>query len=592
MTKSGSLNGGTLAAVAVSTGLLVGLRSIVFVELPRLQTLIGVDTLPREGLGVRWTSRALWPSDFQLAGLERLMEVVAVLVLAAALVGTLNAVILLAESAANRGRELAVRSAVGATPRVLASGMFRELRTLVLTGLTLGTLLGIAGGGLARLLWPGPLVSVRPSAAWDLLIGLGMMVVVLAVAHVVTGIRAAQGPRAAAALRAGARVGADPMAVFVRKALGAGHTAVAGTLLVAALTLTLTFEEPGAQDPRGAATVTTYTVSSPGPARWDEVLANIREIPGIEAESLAAPGALIGLGIREIAIAECGRCSRGGMPAPLWTASADHHAVGPRFFELAGIDIVAGRDFGPADLVGSERVVLVNQTFARTSFERGEPIGKKVRIGSDFANWYTVIGVVEDARVVTLGADDSPREAVYMSALQQRPRSATVLVRGRDEAVAQVQDSLARAGYSPGPAQTVSEHRADAGATLLWTQRTARLVSLLALALAMYGVYATALQTTRRQVGELAVRRALGADARRIAAYVLLGRLRVACWGLAGFAFFGTLMVALLQNAAGLPPAGFTTYGAIAVFLVVVTFVASGRALREALAVEPAAALV
>lgn len=582
--------GSASVALAAATGLMVGLRSIVHVELPRLHSLIGIDAIPREGLGIAWTSRAVWPADLQLAGLDRLVVVVAAIVLAAALVGTLNAVMLLAEAAASRGRELAVRGALGATPTVLASEMIGAIRTLLITGVALGTVLGIAAGGLARLLWPGPLLGMRPGASGDLLLGVGIAVALAAAAHVSTGLRAAHGSRAASALRAGARAGSDPMAVFVRNALSAGHTAVAGALLVAALALTQALDEGGAIGP-GGATSTTFTVTSPGPAGWVDLLSEIREIPGIEAESLAAPGALVGLGVREIATSECGRCWRGDMPAPLWTALADHIAVAPGFFELAGIEVVEGRDFDSADRLGSERVALVNETFARTSFERGRPIGKKVRIGSDFANWYTVIGVVTDVRSPVVGSDESAREVVYMSALQQPPRSGTLLVRGSDDAVVVVDDTLARAGYSPGRARTLSEHRADSAATLLWSQRLAALVAILALALAAHGVYATALQTTRRQVGELAVRRAVGADARRIAVYVLTGRLRVVGWGLAGFGFFGTLMVALLQNAAGLPPAGPMAYGIIATVLVLVALTASARATREALTVDPAAVL-
>jgi hypothetical protein len=72
---------------------------------------------------------------------------------------------------------------------------------------------------------------------------------------------------------------------------------------------------------------------------------------------------------------------------------------------------------------------------------------------------------------------------------------------------------------------------------------------------------------------------------------VLLERVRVTAWGLAGFAFFGTLVVALLQNAAGMRPAGPATYGAIAAVLTAGALLASSQAVGEALAVEPAEAL-
>jgi ABC-type antimicrobial peptide transport system permease subunit len=115
----------------------------------------------------------------------------------------------------------------------------------------------------------------------------------------------------------------------------------------------------------------------------------------------------------------------------------------------------------------------------------------------------------------------------------------------------------------------------------------AAVVAGLALLLAGHGVYATALQTTRRRIAELAIRRALGASPRRIVAYVLLDRLRVVAWGLAGFAFFGMLAVALLQNAAGLPPAPPGAYLGIALALAALAIAASARAAQEATTVEP-----
>ena len=108
--------GGTLASLAAAAGLLVGLRTIASYELPRPASLLGIEPMAREGLGVLWSVRAMWPVEFQAAALERLIGLLAALVLAAIAIATLNAVILLAENAADRRQELAIRSALGANP--------------------------------------------------------------------------------------------------------------------------------------------------------------------------------------------------------------------------------------------------------------------------------------------------------------------------------------------------------------------------------------------------------------------------------------------------------------------------------------------
>jgi hypothetical protein len=583
-------SGGALVAVSASVGLLAGMRAAIRVDLPGLHPLLELDGIPREGLGIAWSARALWPADIQASALERLLVVLCALALSAVLVATLNALILLAESAANRRAELAVRSAVGATPAVIARMLRLELRPLLTAGAALGLLAGLAGGGAARALWPGPLASVSLRSPTDLLVAVAGLVGALTAVYVHGGLRAARPERAASVLRAGTRTGADPMAVFARKALTAGHTSLAGTLLVGTLALSGTLGAASGGDDDGygdeGATVA-YSATAPRAGAWSELLARVAGIPGIEAESLGAPGALLGLGIREVATAECGNCSRGLMPAPLWNVLADHHAVSPGFFELAGIEVLSGRPFTASDGPDAEPVILVNETFARTAFERGLPIGKRVRIGSDLGSWYRVIGVVADHAVPVLGADASPKEVVYLSALQQSPRSGTLLLRGSGGALDRAEATMAGLGFAAGPRRTLGEHRANAARPLRWAYMIAAVVAGLALLLAGHGVYATALQTTRRRIAELAIRRALGASPRRIVAYVLLDRLRVVAWGLAGFAFFGMLAVALLQNAAGLPPAPPGAYLGIALALAALAIAASARAAQEATTVEP-----
>jgi len=584
--RAAPTSGGVFVALVTTFGILTGARSIAHFETPRPASLLEPVLLSRQGIGIAWSDLALWPADIQQAAMERVIAVVTGLFAAAALLALLNAVTLLVEAASSRRAELAVRSAVGASPRDLIAMLLRELRAVGTLAFSLGLFTGMLLGAVARRTWPGPTEPVAWLTASDLVTGLAVVVALAAGAYVRAGMVASRPARAAAVLRAGARTAVDPLEIFGRKLLTAGHASVAGALLVAAFALSGGDPLGPGSEPAGDAEVFMIDAEAPAVGAWRAALARLDEIPGLEAESLSTPGALSGLGVRDLATAECGRCSRGGMPAPLWTVVADHHAVTPGFFGLAGVDVVEGRDFDDA-AVDDEPVVLVNQTFARTAFERGRPIGKRVRVGTGLGSWYRVIGVVADVHVPVLGADELGRSVVYLDARLHEPRGGSVVLRGTEDAAEAASDLLVDFGFTAGPAHDADAYLSAAKAPLRWSERLTWIIGLLGLATAIHGVYLAALQTTRRRGREIAVRRALGAGAARIALHVLGDRLRVVSWGLGGFVFLGTLVIGLLRSAVGVPVPGPATYLAIAVGLGVVSLVASSRAAREAILVEP-----
>lgn len=578
-------------ALTAGVGLLVGLRSIARLELPGVRSLLALRSVPREGIGVSWSSRALWPAEVQAAALERLVGFFAVLVLASTAVATLNAIILLAESSASRRGELAVRAAVGATPLRLVAMLLAELRTLCAAGVALGLILGLAVGAGARVAWPGPSLPmhlVAGPADWTWAVA--FVLVLLAGAYVSAGVRMVRTSRAPEVLRGGTRLSADPGAVFVRKALAAVHIAVAGAVVVGALTLASALDDVRSVAP-GAEKTVTVEGTAPAPGAWKSLLGDLREMPGLAAESLATPGALAGLGVRDLITAECGRCIIGLVPTPIVTALADHHAVSDGYFDLAGIRLLRGRTFRAEDEVGAPPVAIVSRAFANSSFENGQPLGKRVRVGTGLYDWYTVVGVVEDAHVPVLGSEEVEREAVYLSARQHPPYSAVVLMRGDASGIERARMAMADAGFSPGEPKGLREMREEAASPLRWTYRAAVFLSVLTLLLAAHGVYVAALQTTRRRALDLAVRRAVGASYGRIVRHVLAERLRVTAWGLGGMLFFGTLVVAMLAAATGLRALGPARYAEVAVGLLITALVASLRGAHEALSVEPVALL-
>ena len=577
---------GALVAAAAAVGLLVAIRTLAAIDTGGFAALLEVETLPSESFGIRWSDRTSWPVDAQLSAWEGLLRTIAALFLASISVATLNALILLAESSASRRGELAVRSALGATPWALSGHLLAELRTLTVAGYALGLVAGLAAGFAARLAWPHVSAPVLSSPPVDLVVALAALTALLIAAHLGGVRRVTRTGGGVSELRSGSRASADPLAVFVRKALSAMHVTVTATVLLVMLALA---DGPGVDASSHARPgPSTQVVEATSPSGgWTGALEVLADVPGLEAESLAAPGALVGLGIRDIAITECGACMRGGLPSPLWNALADHHVVGPGYFGLTGMELLEGRAFTTADDRDSARVAIVNRTFARTSFERGRPIGKRIRIGTDFDHWYTVIGVVENESVRALGADGVEREAVYLSSLQLPSTIGRIVVRGDDNAVQAARTALSEAGFDPGPAMSLEAFRARYAAPITWSGLVASALAAAALLLAVHGIYVVGLQTARRRRSDLAVRRAVGAPAWRIVVYVLAERLRVTAWGLAGFGFFGLVALSLVQGATGRAGPGIEGYLMIATGLTAVALMASVRAARESLTVEP-----
>jgi putative ABC transport system permease protein len=582
---------GAWVAVSAVIGLLVGLRAVVAFEPPHVVPLLHVPPIPREGLGIAWSARAAWPVDIQSAALGRLVRLLVAIVSATVGIATLNVLVLLAEGAVSRRRALAVRVALGASPMGFARALIREMWTLGVAGVSMGLVLGLAGGGAARASWPGVVLGPHiTSGLGDASLALLPIAALIVWGHAGTAWRSLRGSRLQDALRAGGRVTADPGAVFVRRALPVLQMAVAGSVSIAALTLSGGIRIGGRADSadRGAVVV---GAAAPAPGSWRTLLTELAAVPGLEAESLSTPGALVGLGIRDYVTTQCGACVRGGLPVPLWGAVADNHAVTPGFFALSGTELIDGRAFTWRDGLASERVALVSRAFARSSFEDGRPIGKRIQLGTSLDAWYTVIGVVADSRSSVLGTDDRPREAVYLSALQQPPRSGYLLLLGSDDAVAESVAMMRREGFIPSEPVPLRDFRRARVAPLRWMQGVGFWLALMTLALTAHGVHATALQVARHRRREMAIRRALGTRTSSLILLTLGEHARVGLWGVAGMTFFGTMLVAFLREVAGVTPAGPALYLAVATGLVLLSVAASLRATTEALSVEPGAVI-
>jgi predicted permease len=219
-------------------------------------------------------------------------------------------------------------------------------------------------------------------------------------------------------------------------------------------------------------------------------------------------------------------------------AQADFSLASPGYFSTMNIPRLRGRDFTDADRYGGEPVAIISEALARQSFPNEDPIGRRLQCGLDNESmqWMTIVGVVGNVR------QDSPASpaaaALYMPLAQHPYRANEVQVAIRAEVepsslTAQVKHVVQE--MNPDVATkftTMDAMVARSVADSRFRTTLAMSFGVLALLLAIMGVYAVMSYVTVQRTGEFAIRSALGASRSAILQLVLGGAARLAGVGL------------------------------------------------------------
>jgi putative ABC transport system permease protein len=500
----------------------------------------------------------------------------------------------------SRGREMAIRVALGA-------GRGRLVRQLLIEGSTLALAGGLAGLVLARLSL-GAIVALAPADVGRLG-GVGLDGTVLAVSALAVGVSglvlgllpAAVVWRARPALdlrAAGVALGTRPR---LRQTLVAVEVALAVALVVGATLFGESLLRLRRVDV-GFATrnLLTFSVSLTGDraeyqskqvAFYEAMLRGIRALPGVVSAGGAVTLPVGGDDFATPLFAE-------GQPVP--PPGQERHVgfqiVGAHWFDTLGMRVLDGRAFTADDTHRDAPVAIVNRTLATLLWPGQNPIGRHVRSNRSGAGpWLTVVGVVSDIR--HFGPAQPPRPELYEPYYENSLPFLEVAVRTAGDPLALVKPIRAIV-TGIDPAQPISgvstmAHYLDMAygserflSTLTLTFGT------LALVLAVLGVYGVAGWSTVQRTREFGLRTALGATPTAVSALVLRQALIPVWWGVAA----GTLAaVALSRAVRGLlfetapgDPAGLLIAGGV-VFLsaLVACWIPAHRAAR----IDPVAAL-
>jgi len=270
--------------------------------------------------------------------------------------------------------------------------------------------------------------------------------------------------------------------------------------------------------------------------------------------------------------------------------------VTPDYFATLGIPVRRGRVFTDADREGAQPVVVISESVARLYWGTNDPIGKRLRIGEHLERTVTVVGVVPDTRYRELR---EARPSVYFPLRQPffpfEPVTLAIRTTGPPaELVPTIRRVIGEA--EPGVALASA---APFGTYLEEPLAQPRLNALLlavfagsAVALAAVGLFGAMATMVRQRTRELGVRMALGATAAELQRLVMRRGLMIASLGLSlgliGALLANRLLVALLYN---VTPTDLATLTMVAALLLAVGLVACVVPARQAMRVDPVAAL-
>jgi macrolide transport system ATP-binding/permease protein len=517
------------------------------------------------------------------------------------LVACANVSNLLLARAAGRRKEIAVRFAVGASRG-------RLIRQLLTEGLVLSGLAAVLGVALAVLLIR-RLSGVEMPTFYPLALDLSVDVRSLLFAILVATLTAL----AFALVPALRTSGTDLVpALKGESARGGSRSRLMGTLVAAQVAVSLVLLVAGGlfmrsmheaqRVPLGFRTdhalLATLNLDQPGydRGRQERLVLDLAErvaaLPDVSGTSYAAPlpmefssgGGLIYPEGRELT----GDAESGERIA--WTH------VGPDYFGVMETRIVAGRSFDRGDDAQGKQVAIVNQTLAEAYWPGQNPIGRTLRFGSPESEPVEVVGVAQNGKYRAVV--EPPMPYVYLPLLQGEIDGPTLIVRtlGEPEATAPAVRAALRSLDPTVPLLEVKtlEDLIEGRAMIAFRigAGMSGSVGILALGLAMIGLYGIVTLGVTRRTREIGIRMALGAERRRVIAMLLGQGMRLviigACIGVGLSLLVGRVLGGLLVGVDGADPATFAVVvGTLTAVAAVATWLPSRRAAR----VDPSRAL-
>jgi len=562
----------------------------------------------------RWSAEARPLNTIRVASsLKRSLLVLFGAVGLVLLIACVNLANLLIARAVARRQEIAVRLAIGAARARLVRMLVTESVVLATLGGVVGLAVALLGTRLLSAMNPQETLSVQGLGGGIGAVGfdsikldanaLAFTVVVTLTVGLLFGLLPAlRATRAdltrdlkegSAAAGTGRRVGASRRSLVVAE-VALALVLLAGSGLMIRSLANLLSVDPGF-DSRN---VLTLRLSIPAgdvapdsmPGFYEQLQRTIAALPGV----------------RQVALADCPPLNNGcngtimtfvdRPQSSSGNAQVGVHWVSPSWFGTMRVPLKHGRPFSETDRLGTPKVVLINEAAARDYFRGEDPIGKKVAVyQGGFHTGAEVIGIVGDVRFGTI--DSTARPDVYISYGQARISRMMIFVRtaGDPWSVASSVRAAIRDFAPRNPlydVRAMHERVATASAQTRFSAVLLGFFAVVALSLAVMGIYGVMSFGVAQRTGEIGIRMALGAGRSRVLRLVIRDGVLLAGTGvLIGLAAaLGTtrVMRSLLFEVTTTDP---WTYVGMAGVLAAAALLASWIPARRAAGIDPMVAL-
>jgi predicted permease len=533
------------------------------------------------------------------------------------LIGCVNVANLLLARASARGREMALRQALGAARHRLVSQLLTE-----------GLLLSLIGGaaGLGILFWTkGLLLRIVPeslprlnelSMNWSvLLFAAGATLVAGTIFGLAPALHAGRPDLTSMLKQQGRGSTGSGEQARTRRVLVVTEFALSLVLMIAAGLLLRSFADllhvSLGFDPKKVMAVRLW-LPIPNDPETDIYRTPAQQAPFLR-EILRRGGMLTGveqIAVGDLAALPLGHDRNDLNPFPLIVEGRETPSneaplvngsiVTPEYFHLLGMTLLRGRLFTEFDDEKAPQVAVVNQAFARTYWPSEEPVGKHLRLNNargaaTNTSWTTVVGVIADARTEAISEASVPQ--IYLNLYQRQAKDLVVFVRGRLDPVATPVE-LREQVQSVDPtlpvfgAQELKQTVSSSLAERRFLMEIVALFALTALLLAGLGIYGVISYIVSERTHEIGIRIALGAENKSVLQMVLRQGLSLAAAG-AAVGLLGAVIVSHLMRGLlyGVRPTDPLTFAGVAVLLIGVALLACYIPARRATRVDPLVAL-
>jgi putative ABC transport system permease protein len=541
--------------------------------------------------------------DVRQALLILFMAVGMVLLIACANIAGL----LLAQHSA-RSKEIAIRAALGAARRRLVTQFFIE-------GLLLSAAGSIAGLGVAALAMntlikfvPGDIPRLDQATldwrvlSFTLILTIGSCVLF----GLIPAWQASKPDLHTALEQAGRTSGPGSYRLRFRQSLVVFQVSIAVMLVIGAGLLIKSFwllqrVDPGFRPERVLSVgillpFTKYDQPEKINQFFGQLITDIGSVPGVESAAIAYDHPLQSNWAESFEIE--GRVTPSGSRSP----QANFNPVSPDYFRTVGMPLISGRYFTADDTRERAAVAIVNETFVRSYLRDEKVLGRRIQVNQppriwkdQNYNWFEIVGVVRDAKSAGLKA--APEPTYYLPTAQAPLQDMMLLVRTAIEPTAIV-SSVQRSVWAIDPNQPISDVStmeqivSDSVAQPRFNMFLMGMFGVLALLLAVVGIYGLMSYAVTQRRQELGIRMALGAETRDVLKLVLKQGMTLALigevLGLAGAFALTRVMRGLLF---GVAPIDASTFAIVIAASTLVALLGCYLPARRATKVDPLVAL-